>query len=267
MRAAFFVSAYPLPMHIATWNLNSLRVRLPHVLEWLEGQNDTIVGLQELKLADEDFPFEALREAGWHAVCNGQKTYNGVAILARSEPTAVQRDMPEVEDPQKRVIAATVDGVRIICAYVPNGQSVDSQKYHYKIEWLQQFRDFVAAEARVHPELAVVGDFNIAPTPEDTHDPESWEGRILCSGPERAGFEALLDLGLTDSFTKIPTPEQRYTWWDYRAAGFRRNLGLRIDHVLLSQPLAERVTGWEVDLAPRRLERPSDHAPVIARLD
>lgn len=258
-------------MQLATWNVNSLRVRLPHLLDWLARTPVDVVGLQELKLADDGFPAEALREAGWQAVANGQKTYNGVALLARTEPGDVARDIPGLDDEQKRVIAATVNidgaGVRIINAYVPNGQAVGSQKYTYKLDWLAAFRDYVAGELRAHPRLVVMGDFNIAPTPEDTHDPESWEGRILCSGPERDAFAALLDTGLVDSFTRLPPPEQRYTWWDYRAAGFRRNLGLRIDHLLVSLPLVEAVTGWHVDLEPRRLERPSDHAPVVLSLE
>lgn len=254
-------------MQLATWNLNSLRVRLPHLLDWLAEQPDSVVGLQELKMADPEFPFEALREAGWHAAANGQKTYNGVALLARRPLEDLQRDIPGLEDPQKRVIAATVEDLRVVSVYVPNGQSVDSQKYHYKLDWLQRLADYLADEAAKHPRLAVVGDFNVAPAPEDTHDPEAWEGHILCSGPEREALRSVMAAaGLSDAFERVPEPEQRYTWWDYRAAGFRRNLGLRIDHLLLSAPLAARVDSWQVDLAPRRLERPSDHAPVVVRL-
>lgn len=254
-------------MQLATWNLNSLRVRLPHLLDWLAEQPDSVVGLQELKMADEEFPFEALREAGWHAVANGQKTYNGVALLARNPLEDVARDIPGMDDPQKRVIAATVGDLRVVSVYVPNGQSVGSQKYHYKLDWLQRLADYLAGEAQRHPHLAVVGDFNVAPTPEDTHDPEAWEGAILCSGAEREALRTVMQAAkLSDAFERIPEPEQRYSWWDYRAAGFRRNLGLRIDHLLLREPLAARVTGWQVDLAPRRRERPSDHAPVIVSL-
>lgn len=260
----------PLPglsMQLATWNLNSLRVRLPHLLDWLSQQPDSIVGLQELKMADSEFPFEALREAGWQAVTNGQKTYNGVALLARRPLEDVQRDIPGLDDPQRRVIAGTVDDLRVVSVYVPNGQSVDSQKYHYKLDWLRRLASYLADEARRYPQLAVVGDFNIAPSPEDTHDPEAWEGHILCSGPEREALRHVMEAaGLSDAFEHVPVPEQRYTWWDYRAAGFRRNLGLRIDHILLSAPLSERVAAWHVDVEPRRRDRPSDHAPVTVTL-
>lgn len=250
-------------MLLATWNLNSLRVRLPHLLDWLGHQDDGVVALQELKLEDRDFPADALREAGWQAVSNGQKTYNGVALLSRQPLEAVSRDIPGLDDPQKRVIAATVGDTRVISVYVPNGQAVDSQKYAYKLDWMARFADYLADERARHDRLAVLGDYNVAPTPEDTHDPESWEGHILCSGPEREAFQNLLDAGLVDAFTRVPAPEQRYTWWDYRGAGFRRNLGLRIDHALLSPALADSVGSWHVDLAPRRLERPSDHAPLV----
>jgi exodeoxyribonuclease-3 len=248
---------------IATWNVNSLRVRLPHLSDWLAETPLDIVGLQELKLQDSEFPHEALQAAGWHGVSNGQKTYNGVALLSRVPPEDVSRDIPALEDLQKRVIAASYGDLRVICAYVPNGQSVGSEKYAYKLNWLARFADYVGEELARHPKLVVLGDFNIAPTPEDTHDPEAWEGHILCSGPERAALQVLLDGGLHDAFHRIPTPEQRYTWWDYRAAGFRRNLGLRIDHILSSTPLDAAVRDWTVDLVPRKRERPSDHAPVI----
>lgn len=254
-------------MQIATWNVNSLRVRLPHLLDWLADTPVDVVGLQELKQPDGDVPVDALREAGWHVVANGQKTYNGVALLARTPPEDVSRDIPGLEDEQRRVIAGTVEGVRIVNVYVPNGQAVGSQKYAYKLDWLSHLHAYLAAELQQHAHLVLLGDFNIAPTPEDTHDPESWEGRILCSGPERDAFSALLDSGMTDSFTLLPPPEQRYTWWDYRAAGFRRNLGLRIDHLLVSKALETKVRAWQVDLEPRKRERPSDHAPVRMEID
>ena len=250
-------------MKIATWNVNSLNVRLPHLLQWLADAQPDVVALQELKLVDEVFPHVALAEAGYSAVSNGQKTYNGVALLARAPLVIedVSRDLPGFEDPQKRIIAATIGGVRIVSAYVVNGQSVGSEKYDYKLRFLSALRDYLHGELAAHPKLAVLGDYNIAPTIEDTHDPAQWEGNILCSPPERAALQALLDLGLTDAYTQVFLPEGRFTWWDYRAAGFRRNLGLRIDHLLVSQPLVAR--SWKVDLAPRRLERPSDHAPVL----
>lgn len=253
-------------MKLATWNVNSLRVRLPHLLEWLKSAQPDVLGLQELKCTDEQFPFADLEAAGYHAVANGQKTYNGVAILARQPMTAVVRDMPGFADEQKRVIAATVGDLRFICVYVVNGQDLGTEKYAYKLRWLAALRDYLANELKSHPKLALVGDFNVAPGPDDTHEPALWEGNILCSEPERAGYRALLDLGLQDSFERLPAPERRFTWWDYRQAGYRRNLGLRIDHVLLSAPLAAACTAWTVDTGPRELERPSDHAPVFATL-
>jgi exodeoxyribonuclease III len=251
-------------MKIATWNVNSLRVRLPHLLDWLAASPVDAVGIQETKLVDEAFPHEALAAAGYHAVHNGQKTYNGVALLSRLPLEDVSRDLPGFEDEQKRVIAATIGGVRVINVYVVNGQAVGSDKYAYKLRFLQALCDFVADELSRHAELAVVGDFNIAPAPEDTHDPAVWEGQILCSEPERAALRALLALGLKDSFRLFEQPERSFSWWDYRQAAFRRNLGLRIDHVLISESLAARCVQCQIDTAPRRLERPSDHAPVIA---
>jgi len=251
-------------MKIATWNVNSLRVRLPHLLDWLKSAQPDVLGVQELKCVEDQFPFAELEAAGYRAVVNGQKTYNGVAILSRHEITDVSRDMPGFADEQKRVIAATVNGVRIVNVYVVNGQEVGSEKYAYKLRWLAALREYVQGELAAHPQLAVTGDFNIAPAPEDTHDPNMWEGRILCSEPEREGLRVLLALGLKDSFLLFPAPEQRFTWWDYRQAGFRRNLGLRIDHVLASDELAARCTSCAIDTTPRKLERPSDHAPVVA---
>ena len=251
-------------MQLATWNLNSLRVRLPHLLDWLAEQSDSVVGLQELKMADEEFPFEALRDAGWQAVTNGQKTYNGVALLARRPLEDVQRDIPGFDDPQKRVIAGTVGGVRVICVYVVNGQSVGSEKFAYKLRWLDALCEYVHQVLGTHDKVAIVGDYNIAPRAEDTHDAQKWEGGILCSDQERARLQRLLDLGLSDCFDAKPPEGNRFTWWDYRQAAFRRNLGLRIDHVLASQPLVAKLDRLQIDLTPRKLERPSDHTPVIA---
>jgi exodeoxyribonuclease III len=253
-------------MKIATWNVNSLRVRLPHLLDWLAQEQPDVVGLQELKCTEEQFPFAELAAAGYQAAVNGQKTYNGVALLAREMPQDVSRDLTGFGDEQKRIISGTVNGVRIVNAYVVNGQAVGSEKYDYKLRFLDAFRQNLAAEHTAHPELVVMGDFNIAPTPDDTHDPAQWEGKILCSEPERAGLKAICDLGLADSFDLATEPDGRFTWWDYRQAGFRRDLGLRIDHLLVSPEAAKRLTGWRVDKAPRRLERPSDHAPVIITL-
>lgn len=251
-------------MKIATWNVNSLRVRLPHLLDWLAAAQPDVVGLQELKCTDDQFPFAELEAAGYHAVANGQKTYNGVAILSRHPIENVTRDMPGFADEQKRVIAATINGVRIVNVYVVNGQDLGTEKYAYKLRWLEALHGTLREELKSHAKLAVTGDFNIAPSIEDTHDPAVWEGQILCSEPERAAFEKLLALGLQDSFRLHPQPEKSFTWWDYRQAGFRRNLGLRIDHILASSELSAKCLNWQVDTAPRKLERPSDHAPVWA---
>jgi exodeoxyribonuclease-3 len=252
-------------MRLATWNVNSLNVRLPHLLDWLAAAEPDVLALQELKMEDAKFPHEAIGAAGYTAVTNGQKTYNGVALLARA-PLAlesVSRDLAGFDDPQRRVIAATVAGVRVMSVYVVNGQQVGSEKYDYKLRFLAALRDQLHGELAAHGKLAVMGDYNIAPTPEDTHDPAVWEGNILCSPQERAALQGLCDLGLVDAYTRPFAPEGRFTWWDYRQAGFRRNLGLRIDHILLSAALADTARDWKVDLAPRRLERPSDHAPVL----
>lgn len=251
-------------MKIASWNVNSLRVRLDQVLEWLTGAQPDILGLQEIKLQDDQFPHDAFLAAGYQAQVSGQKTYNGVAILSRSAATDVVRDIPGLEDPQRRVIGATIDGVRFINLYVPNGESVESDKYRYKLDWLDRLTDFLEAEHQRHSRLIVVGDFNIAPAPIDVYDPEAWEGKVLYSEPERAAFRRLLDLGLCDSFRLKHPEEVAYSWWDYRMMGFRRNRGLRIDHVLASAALCERCTLAAIDKAPRGWERPSDHAPVIA---
>jgi exodeoxyribonuclease III len=257
-------------MKIATWNVNSLRVRLPQVLDWLAANPVDALAIQETKLTDDAFPGADLEAAGWNWVHSGQKTYNGVAILSRHPLTEISRDIPGFADEQKRVIAATVqtpDGpLRVVDVYVVNGQAIGSEKYDYKLRFLAALHDYLRDELAAHANLAVGGDYNIAPAPEDTHDPEIWEGNILCSDAERAGFRALLDLGLADAFRLHPQAPSTFTWWDYRAAGFRRNLGLRIDHLLLSEALAKRCTGSGVDVTPRRNERPSDHAPFIAEI-
>lgn len=254
-------------MRIATWNVNSLRVRLPHLLDWLAANPVDALGIQETKLEDHAFPHAELAAAGWHAVSNGQKTYNGVALLARTPPQDVTRDIPGFDDPQKRVIAATIGDVRVIDCYVVNGQAVGSDKYAYKLRWLEALHAYVREELARHPRLAVVGDFNIAPGDADVYDPVAWAGEVLCSEPERAAYRGLLGLGLSDCFEQRTPEGNRYTWWDYRQGGFRRNLGLRIDHVLASPALAATLSATTIDLAPRRLERPSDHAPVVATFD
>ncbi|MDP1605966.1 MAG: exodeoxyribonuclease III [Rhodocyclaceae bacterium] len=257
-------------MKIATWNVNSLKVRLPQVLDWLAVAQPDALCLQETKTEDGGFPFAALEAAGYPAIHNGQKTYNGVAILARSPPQDVTRDLPGFDDPQKRLIAASLGAasgdVRLVCAYMPNGQAVGSDKYEYKLQWLAALARWLKDELQCHPRLALLGDFNIAPDDRDVHDPVAWRGQILCSEPERAAFRALLDLGLVDAFRLFEQPEKSFSWWDYRMMGFRRNHGLRIDHILLSPALASRCHACSIDKSPRKLERPSDHAPVIAEL-
>jgi len=253
-------------MKIATWNVNSLKVRLPHVLDWLAAAQPDVLCLQETKTEDGGFPFAELAAAGYGSIHNGQKTYNGVAILARHPVQDESRDLPGLDDPQKRLIAATVGGVRLVCAYMPNGQAVGSDKYAYKLQWLAALADWLHEELQQHPNLALLGDFNIAPDDRDVHDPVAWQGQILCSEPERTAFRKFLDLGLADAFRLFDQPEKSFSWWDYRMMGFRRNLGLRIDHILLSPALAERCQACSIDKAPRKLERPSDHAPVVAEL-
>ncbi|MEW6164084.1 MAG: exodeoxyribonuclease III [Pseudomonadota bacterium] len=256
-------------MKIATWNVNSLKVRLPHVLDWLAAARPDALCLQETKTEDAGFPFAALEAAGYHALHNGQKTYNGVAILTRGPASEELRDLPAFDDSQKRLIAATLSGdqgIRLVCAYMPNGQEVGAEKYVYKLKWLAALTDWLREELRRFPRLALLGDFNIAPEDRDVHDPDAWRDRILCSEPERAAFRGFLDLGLADAFRLFDQPEKSFSWWDYRMMAFRRNIGLRIDHILLSEELALRCHACVIDKAPRKLERPSDHAPVVAEL-
>ena len=251
-------------MKLATWNVNSLKVRLPHLTDWLAQAQPDIVCLQELKCEDAKFSRTELEAAGYRSACSGQKTYNGVAILSRAPLLEVSAGIPGFQDEQRRVIAATVGDLRAICVYCPNGQAVGSEKYAYKLRWFAALKEYIAAELSRHPNLAVAGDFNVAPEDRDVHDPKAWEGQVLVSEPERSAWRALLALGLADSFRLFEQPEKIYSWWDYRMMGFRRNAGLRIDHVLVSAELAKRCTACTVDKAPRKLERPSDHAPVIA---
>jgi len=251
-------------MKIATWNVNSLKVRLPHLLEWLNADPVDIICLQETKQQDADFPQAELLQAGYHSVFSGQKTYNGVAILSRTQATDVQHGIPGFADEQKRVLAATVEGVRIVCVYIPNGQSVDSDKYQYKLSWLEALHGWLRSELQQHPRLALLGDYNIAPEDRDVYDPQAWEGNVLVSGPERDAFRALKQLGLRDAFRLFEQPEKSYSWWDYRNMAFRRNMGLRIDHILISEAL--QCSACRIDKAPRKLERPSDHTPVVAQI-
>ncbi len=251
-------------MKIASWNVNSLKVRLPQVLAWLEVARPDVLGIQETKLADENFPRAAFEEAGWHVVFSGQKTYNGVAIVARSEPTEIVTDIPDLDDPQRRILGATIDGVRIYNLYVPNGSEVGSEKYAYKLDWLEKITAHLAEERARHERFVVVGDFNITPGDADVYDPEALAGDIHCSEPERAALQRLCGVGLTDTFRLFEQPEGAFSWWDYRMNAFRRNLGLRIDLVLASDALRDACESCAIDVAPRRNERPSDHAPVIA---
>ena len=253
-------------MKIATWNVNSLRVRLPHLLDWLAAKSPDAVCLQETKCEDATFPARQLRAAGYCSVHNGQRTYNGVAILSRAESAGVCRGIPDFTDEQSRVIAADIGGVRMVSVYVPNGQSVGSEKYAYKLRWLEALAAWLAVEMAAHPRLAVLGDFNVAPEDRDVHDPAAWAGQVLFSGPERAALGRLVALGLADSFRLFEQPEKSFTWWDYRMNAFRRKMGLRIDHVLLSPELARACRSCAIDVAPRSLERPSDHVPVICEI-
>lgn len=254
-------------MKIATWNVNSLKVRLPHLLQWLAENPVDVLCLQETKLTDDKFPLAEINAAGYQAAFSGQKTYNGVAILSKHPILDVVRNNPRFEDAQQRIIAATIEGVRIICAYVPNGQMVDSDKYAYKLAWLASLREWLAEEMLGHEELAILGDYNIAPEDRDVHDPVAWAGMIHCSERERAALASLVDLGLCDSFRLFEQPEKTYSWWDYRQLAFRRNAGLRIDHILLSPKLARRCVACAIDRVPRKWEQPSDHAPVVATLE
>lgn len=251
-------------MKIATWNVNSLKVRLPQVLEWLETAQPDVLGLQETKLTDEAFPVAEIEAAGYCVAYSGQKTYNGVAVLSRRELTDATTDLPGLDDPQRRVLAATVGDLRFLNLYVPNGQAVGSEKYAYKLDWLARARDFIAAQVEEHERFAVVGDLNIAPEDRDVHDPEGWAGEVLVSAPERDAFQQFLAAGLADSFRLFDQEEGIWSWWDYRQGAFRRNNGLRIDHILVSPALAATCTSCRVDKEPRGWERPSDHTPVVA---
>jgi exodeoxyribonuclease-3 len=253
-------------MKIASWNVNSLNVRLPHLVEWLASAAPDIVALQETKLENGKFPVDAISALGYRCVFSGQKTYNGVAILARDDPSEPLTDISGLDDPQRRILVASVGGVRIVNLYVVNGQSVGSEKFAYKLDWLAKVRDFLQAEMRRFPQMVVLGDFNIAPDDRDVHDPAAWHEQILCSTPERAALKSLLDLGLHDSFRLFENSGGHYSWWDYRQAGFRRNLGLRIDLILASDALRARCRGASIDRTPRTWERPSDHTPVILEL-
>jgi len=254
-------------LKIASWNVNSLNVRLPHVLAWCDVASPDILALQETKLPDERFPQQELLDAGYQCVFSGQKTYNGVAILSRDEALDTVTDIPGLDDPQRRILAATVGDVRIVNLYVVNGSEVGSEKFDYKLHWLEQVTAWLTKELEQHGKLIVLGDFNIAPDDRDVHDPEGWRDKILCSTPERDALNRILALGFQDTFRLFEQEERIWSWWDYRMNMFRRKLGLRIDLVLASQAMASRCSASYVDMEPRRQERPSDHAPAIAEFD
>ena len=254
-------------MKIASWNVNSLNVRMPHLVQWLREFQPDVVALQETKLEDARFPDTALAELGYRSLFCGQKTYNGVALLSRLpfDPACVT-SIPGFEDPQKRVLAATVGDARIVDLYVVNGEKVGSDKYGYKLRWLAALREWLRDELQRHPNLVVLGDFNIAPDDRDVHDPKRWREKVLCSTPEREALQALLDLGLHDSFRLFNDETGHHSWWDYRLAAFPRGWGLRIDLVLVSEALRARCVAAGIDTVPRTWERPSDHTPVWVEL-
>ncbi len=249
-------------MKITTWNVNSVNVRLPHLIEFLTQEQPDLIGLQELKCTNEKFPLQEIEAEGYQVALNGQPTYNGVALIAKGKIEDIVVDIPGYSSDEKRVIAGTVGGVRIINAYVPNGQNPDSEKYRYKLEWLEAFTQYLTTVLAQYSEVIVMGDFNIAPTDNDVHNPLSWKGKILCTDQERAAFQMLLQLGLIDALRIEAQPKGLFTWWDYRQGGFEKNSGIRIDHLLLSKVLSRRYQTSMVHLYYRGLERPSDHAPV-----
>jgi exodeoxyribonuclease III len=254
-------------MRVATWNVNSLRVRLPQVLEWLARCPVDVLALQETKLTDPDFPHREFEAQGYHSIASGQKTYNGVALLSRAPSAAVMADIPGLEDAPRRVLAATINGLRVVNLYVPNGQSVGSEKYTYKLRWLGALDAWLRTQVREHERLVIVGDFNIAPEDRDVHDPAKWAGSVHVSEPERAALRGLINIGLVDVFRLFDQPRESFSWWDYRGFSFRRNNGLRIDLILAGAGLAAHCTASHIDAEPRRAERPSDHTPVIATFD
>jgi exodeoxyribonuclease-3 len=249
---------------IATWNVNSLNVRLPHVLAWSQAMQPDVLALQETKLTDDRFPVVELLEAGYQSVFSGQKTYNGVAILSRGKATDTVTDLPGLDDPQRRILAATVSGIRIVNLYVVNGSEVGSEKFDYKLHWLERVTNWLALEIRQHENMIVLGDFNIAPDDRDVYDPEEWREKILCSTLERDALSRILGLGLQDTFRLFEQEQGVFSWWDYRMNMFRRKLGLRIDLLLASAAMVKRCAASYIDIEPRRQERPSDHAPAVA---
>jgi len=254
-------------LKLGCWNVNSLKVRLDQVLTWLESAKVDVIALQETKLIDENFPVEVFIEKGFHVAYSGQKTYNGVAIISRYPISEIQKDIPDLNDPERRIIAATIEGIRLINLYVPNGMALSSDKYVYKLMWLEKVISFTKAQLNSYEKVAVVGDFNIAPEDIDVHEPSLWQDGILVSDKERKAFFEFLSLGLKDSFRTLSKDIQKFSWWDYRAASFRRGRGLRIDHILLNDALINKCVEADIDIDPRRDERPSDHAPVWVMLN
>lgn len=258
-------------MKIASWNVNSLRVRLPHVLDWLKTHQPDVLGLQETKLPDHDFPADAFYDMGYECRFSGQKTYNGVALIYRSDNLAEPDDLltrfDNYQDGQKRIIAASFGDIRVFNLYIPNGQSVGSEKYDYKLEWLSAMREHISNEVQQHDKIILMGDFNIAPEDRDIHDPQKWAGKIMCSDTERSALSDICELGFSDLFREFEQPDEVFSWWDYRMGSFRRNHGLRIDLILGTAELAGMCTACDVDVEPRRLERASDHAPVWAEFE
>ena len=253
-------------LRLATWNVNSLKVRLPHLLDWLSAARPDVVCLQETKTEDANFPVSELERAGYQSVYCGQKAYNGVAILSRGPITDVAHGIPDFADDPKRTIAATIGDIRVVCLYAPNGEAPGTEKYAYKLRWYEALARWLGEELARRPQLAVLGDMNVAPEDRDVHNPKRWEGKIHVSGPERDSLQSVFRAGLVDAFRLFPQPEKSFSWWDYRLKAFERGWGLRIDLVMLSPALAARCAACTIDVAPRRLERPSDHAPVIADL-
>lgn len=257
-------------MKIATWNVNSLKIRLPHVLQWLQAHSVDVLCLQETKLTDDRFPHAALAEAGYQSIFSGQPTYNGVALLWRSDrqwqPENIVIGNPLFADEQRRLITATLGGVRITSAYIPNGQAVGSDKYDYKLRWLDALIQWVRQDMAAHAGWVLAGDYNIAPEDQDVHDPQAWAGQVLCSEAERARFQSLLALGLSDAYRLFAQAPKSYSWWDYRQLAFRRNKGLRIDHLLVSDTLKSAVRACSIDKVVRAQEQPSDHVPVTLEL-
>jgi exodeoxyribonuclease III len=249
---------------IATWNVNSLRVRSEQLHDWLRSHRPDVVALQETKIQDPDFPHAEFTAAGYHSVFSGQKTYNGVALLSRHPMTDILRDIPDFDDPPRRVLAATIGDFRVINLYVPNGQAPGSEKFAYKLKWLAALTRWLKREAQMHPGLVVLGDFNVAPEDRDVHDPAAWLGSVHVSPEERAALARITSLELVDAFRHFEQPEKSFSWWDYRQGAFRRNNGLRIDLVLVHRQLLPRLAGCHIDVEPRRIERASDHTPVIA---